>query len=472
MYLLYHSLFIAVFRHALMLLFTFYHTSQAQVRVKETRERFEQLKSDMAEKIEMVVVSRCNMLSKSLPSYQNGLLTFFEDSSKELHKLLLEIKAHHHPQYKRSSDIVEEQDLMRDKEQFEKLDGATECNLPAAETQPVTQEDDLLLDFGTTPTLDGTQEPSKEPIETTTTSSQDTENETSAEQSLEGEDNLLSLLSWNEPSDKKEKSPIPPTTTGAMSTSQDVNSIDELKELLKIDPILMPSPSDTPADKQEESGGDGQSWDDISAFLSGDRKNESRTEASDWQSELQSLLGGDIPSQPVEDPLADFLGDIPTVDSTQQSQPPPLSTDGDLLLQETTPDLLRNDPSSQPGPSPSTDLMSLDSSISQPTGLPFSQPTGLLFSQPTGLPLAIGGTPAIQPMIPSMPSTSQQFPGGPVLQPQPSIPPHSLPRPKSSPNSVQKQSSTDSSQKAEPGNMYEAWTKIFSQLNPLANDKV
>ena len=52
-FLLYHSLHVhCCFRHTMMLLFTFYHTSQAQVRVKETCERFEQVKSDMAEKIE------------------------------------------------------------------------------------------------------------------------------------------------------------------------------------------------------------------------------------------------------------------------------------------------------------------------------------------------------------------------------------------------------------------------------------
>ena len=49
---------------------------QAQAAVKETKSRFEKLKNDLTEKINMVSASRCNLLSHTLPNYQKEVLAF------------------------------------------------------------------------------------------------------------------------------------------------------------------------------------------------------------------------------------------------------------------------------------------------------------------------------------------------------------------------------------------------------------
>jgi hypothetical protein len=388
----------------------------AQVRVKETRERFERLKVDMAEKIEMVVVSRCNMLSKSLPTYQNGLLMFFEESSKELHTVLLEIKAHHHPQYKRSADILEEQNLLEDQKVYEGLEGNSELPPAPPESQPTSKESepDLLLDLDIMPDMDS-QPQRTEPTETPTSDGQDGGKSVSEHQSTDPDDPFLSLISWGDSVDNKGRSP-PKETSGAMESYQEVNSLDELKKLLKMDPVLMQSQSDAPSEKQDESANEGTNWDDFSAFLSGGKEKESTTSISDWQGELQSLMGGTATTKPEEDPLADFLGELPTTSDTQETRTEGNSGD-DLLLSETTQNLSL---SNQTGPNPPVNLLDVNSSYPQFTNLPMATggppmlPSFVPPVQASGDPVQPGGplqhTGSVQPMQPGGPTQ----PGGPV----------------------------------------------------------
>lgn len=73
---------------------------QAQVAVKDSKRYFEKLKLDLSEKIDMVFASRCNLLSRSLPFYQKELLSFCDRSAGAFHKILVDLRSHHHHQYK------------------------------------------------------------------------------------------------------------------------------------------------------------------------------------------------------------------------------------------------------------------------------------------------------------------------------------------------------------------------------------
>ena len=48
----------------------------------------------------MVSASRCNLLSRSLPNYQKEILSFYDEASNEFHKILVDLRSHHHHQYK------------------------------------------------------------------------------------------------------------------------------------------------------------------------------------------------------------------------------------------------------------------------------------------------------------------------------------------------------------------------------------
>lgn len=58
------------------------------------------MKFDLGEKIDMVSASRCNLLSRSLPNYQKEILSFFDNAANDFHKVLVDLRSHHHHQYK------------------------------------------------------------------------------------------------------------------------------------------------------------------------------------------------------------------------------------------------------------------------------------------------------------------------------------------------------------------------------------
>ena len=86
-------------------------SSQAQAAVKEAKSRFDKLKIDLTEKIGMVTASRCNLLSRSLPTYQKAMLSFSDSAATEFHRVLVDLRSHHHHQYKLHSDMEEIRDL-------------------------------------------------------------------------------------------------------------------------------------------------------------------------------------------------------------------------------------------------------------------------------------------------------------------------------------------------------------------------
>jgi len=83
----------------------FFLLLQAQTQVKQTKEHFDQLKDDVTEKISMLNASRCSLLSRSLPHYQEATLTFWENASQELNTVLDDFSSTHLHQYRIKSDV-------------------------------------------------------------------------------------------------------------------------------------------------------------------------------------------------------------------------------------------------------------------------------------------------------------------------------------------------------------------------------
>ena len=59
----------------------------------------------------MVNASRCNLLSRSLPTYQKALLSFTDSAASEFHSVLVNIRSHHHHQYRLHRDAAEIREL-------------------------------------------------------------------------------------------------------------------------------------------------------------------------------------------------------------------------------------------------------------------------------------------------------------------------------------------------------------------------
>lgn len=84
----------------------------------------------------MVFASRCNLLSRSLPFYQKELLSFCDKSASAFHKILVDLRSHHHHQYKVKRLLEEIRDL------------ESEENPLVPEMQRMADDDEPLLDIG------------------------------------------------------------------------------------------------------------------------------------------------------------------------------------------------------------------------------------------------------------------------------------------------------------------------------------
>lgn len=57
---------------------------QVQAQVKKTKARFDKLKLDVMQKVDLLAASRCNMFSHVLANYQSSLLHFWEKTSRTM----------------------------------------------------------------------------------------------------------------------------------------------------------------------------------------------------------------------------------------------------------------------------------------------------------------------------------------------------------------------------------------------------
>lgn len=129
---------------------------QAQTTVKDAKRRFEKLKVDLGEKIDMVSASRCNLLSRSLPNYQKAVLDYNNEAASEFHHLLRNLRMHHHHQYTVRKVLEEIRDLETEEMPFDEAlatvdDEFSSLSLPEVKPFPLLKSgdsDEALLDLG------------------------------------------------------------------------------------------------------------------------------------------------------------------------------------------------------------------------------------------------------------------------------------------------------------------------------------
>ena len=467
----------------------FIHT-QAQLAVKESKRQFEKLKYDLGEKIEMVSASRCNLLSRSLPSYQKVVLDFLDCSANEFHEVLAELRSQHHHQYK-VRKILEE---IRDLEAEESIEGDPPLSLtPEGDADTPSQEetkeetkvmdDEPLIDIGVEMgedafTMEGDDSATMEGDEVANKDKEETGED------VKMKDQPLTSLE----TDLRELE----------SQQQQSRAVDELNDLLGLIP---PSTADSPtAEGGTRTNELFDEWSDFSAFMSA-TKSDAPTASSKWEKELMQtdslqdlllddngpqsngqlpaetedqLTAKDTPLQPTSAPLS------PPRESDNQS--PSLTTDEILGLLDNQP------PAGSSAAALADEILSLtlDPTAAKQTttkdnpftaGLESLDPT--FFHQATSLP------PLSAPMPLMMPSPSQPpfqthpqmmpYPMGGIRGPLPLYyPPQPMPR-ATMPGGQQVSTGQQPKAKREFGKKDEkgsSWMNVFAHLDPLSNEKV
>ncbi len=427
--------------------------------VKDSKLRFDKLKNDLSEKIDMVFASRCNLLSRSLPFYQKELLSFCDKSANAFHKILVDLRSHHHHQYKVKRLLEEIRDL-----ESEETPLAPEMELPADD-----DDDEPLLDIGAdvfgeasltspSPTLTG------ENVATVQDGGVLPQREVdpfSFERILE-EAGVSDMQLGGSGASIQSELKQPNTTANGENTTRPLNpepaqptteepSLDEIDNLLNFEETL--DKTQTEQTKEEVL----DEWGSFSAFMSSDQK-ETDNPHSGWEKEFTaSKQDSGIPDLPV-DTSQQQLSSKDKMPSTSEPNILPLLGDEDVLSNLLSDDLkllglTSLEPTKQQGQL-SSGLESLD-----PLMFQASQP-----QSPVPLPTA---SPSLPPLMPQPPSVFRS----PLAASQsPILPPTYLRQGEATKGAMKGGASPKKAVKKDDGKG-SAWMNVFAHLDPLANEK-
>lgn len=80
---------------------------RVQAQVKKTKSRFDKLKFDVTQKIDMLAASRCNMFSHVLATYQKTLILFWTKTAKTFAAVAEAFKGYDHYEFNVIRDLVD-----------------------------------------------------------------------------------------------------------------------------------------------------------------------------------------------------------------------------------------------------------------------------------------------------------------------------------------------------------------------------
>ena len=75
--------------------------------MKASKSRFDQLKLDCLQKVDLLAASRCNMFSHALILYQNALIAFWERTSRTMNHVNESFKGYQHYEFSYIKDLAE-----------------------------------------------------------------------------------------------------------------------------------------------------------------------------------------------------------------------------------------------------------------------------------------------------------------------------------------------------------------------------
>ena len=80
----YEKIFLLIFSKCYLYFNTIPCNFQVQAQVRKTKAKFDKLKLDVMQKVDLLAASRCNMFSHVLANYQSTLLHFWEKTSRTM----------------------------------------------------------------------------------------------------------------------------------------------------------------------------------------------------------------------------------------------------------------------------------------------------------------------------------------------------------------------------------------------------
>jgi len=80
---------------------------RVQAQVKKTKTKFDRLKTDVTQKVDMLSASRCNMFSHVLVNYQRTLILFWQKTAKTFGAVAETFKGYQHYEFNIIKDLVE-----------------------------------------------------------------------------------------------------------------------------------------------------------------------------------------------------------------------------------------------------------------------------------------------------------------------------------------------------------------------------
>ena len=408
--------------------------------MKESKEEFERMKQNVMEKIDMVSASRCNLLSRSLPYYQEHVLAFMDSSASNFHELLTSLQNQSQHQYKVRAIAEEIRDL---------------------------SVEEVGYETNTPPELGKSVE-----------GLADDKRETSDEDLLGVDESLMDIIDTPRSTPPPKQLSAPPTEENGMQTEEvegshsptpdgqkasGVNRVTgEVSELLDLLSVSQPPASEeAPTGAAPKLQSIMDQWDEFSSFVG---SSQPHPETSGWEHELSSPR--DQPSSELQKEIDDMLGVIPSesdtvpdlgaLDSSKLHQQP-AKVDEEPLFDPLQQAALVEDGSGKPASAKKSALddLTLESILppheasmlhapllsaptqphTHPALLPTQFPTSTAAAAPTGSPWGASATP---------PPSSSGMPAKP---------------------------SQEKAQAASAKKNPNSWMNVFAHLDPLANEK-
>ena len=125
---------------------------KVQAHVKTSKARFDKLKLDCVQKIDLLAASRCNMFSHALIMYQNTLVTFWDKTSKTMNHVNNGFKGYQYYEFNYIKDLAAPSKKLVDEEKDKDKDKPTSASFP-------TECDQQLVNLGAESAPQPHQEP-------------------------------------------------------------------------------------------------------------------------------------------------------------------------------------------------------------------------------------------------------------------------------------------------------------------------
>merc|ERR1711892_789863 len=120
---------------------------KVQVHVKQSKQKFDKLKLDCLQKVDLLAASRCNMFSHALIMYQNTLVTFWDKTSKTMNHVNNGFKGYQYYEFNYIKDLAAPSKELASQNQDEAKAKKKDVASFPAQTEKDKKDDLFFFDF-------------------------------------------------------------------------------------------------------------------------------------------------------------------------------------------------------------------------------------------------------------------------------------------------------------------------------------